>query len=148
MYHSLVKYLLLPVFCIGLTASAQDIKPFTTDGCSLFPDGLPKNKTLWQACCIQHDIQYWQGGSEQQRIESDKQLLNCVKKTGQSKIALLMHRGVRAGGAPYWPVPYRWGYGWPYLRGYKPLTPQEKLSVQHALEQYRTKQKADTSQQH
>ena len=145
MPHNSIKYLCL-LLGFSLTVHAQDIKPFSTDGCSLFPNGVPNDRTRWLACCTQHDIQYWQGGSEQQRIESDKQLLRGVEKTGQTKIALLMHQGVRVGGAPYWPVPYRWGYGWTYLRGYKLLTKQEKQSVKRALEQYHAKQAASSSQ--
>jgi len=137
MQYVTIKCLLL--ICFSLTVNAQDIKPFSTDGCSLFPDGMPNDRTRWQTCCIQHDIQYWQGGSQEQRIRSDQELLHCVKKTGQEKIARLMHQGVRLGGAPWWPAPYRWGYGWPYLRGYKPLTQQEKQSVQRALEHYHKK---------
>jgi hypothetical protein len=44
-----------------------------------------------------------------------------------------MYRGVRAGGTPYLPTPYRWGYGWRYLRGYKALTEAEKLLVAKRL---------------
>lgn len=28
----------------------------------------------------------------------------------------LMLAGVRVGGAPWWPTPFRWGYGWPWPR--------------------------------
>src|SRR2546426_8536514 len=30
--------------------------PFTTDGCSLWPNGP------WRSCCIEHDVLYWCGG--------------------------------------------------------------------------------------
>jgi hypothetical protein len=40
-----------------------------------------------------------------------------------------MLNGVRVGGTPYLPTSFRWGYGWPYLRGYKVLTAQEKKQV-------------------
>ena len=31
-------------------------EPFTTDGCTWFPDGE------WQSCCVDHDVTYWCGG--------------------------------------------------------------------------------------
>lgn len=30
----------------------------------------------------------------------------------------MMHAGVRIGGAPWQPAPWRWGYGWDYYRAY------------------------------
>ena len=30
----------------------------------------------------------------------------------------MMQAGVRIGGAPWQPVPWRWGYGWDYYRAY------------------------------
>ena len=35
--------------------------PFTTDGCTLWPDGF------WQSCCVEHDMAYWCGGSAEER---------------------------------------------------------------------------------
>ncbi len=120
-------------------AHADDIKPFTTDGCSLFPDGYLNNRELWQTCCTQHDMAYWQGGSWQQRLDADRLLKACVTQLGEPKVADLMLNGVRAGGSPYWPTRFRWGYGWDYLRGYKPLNGKEKQSVQKALREYKAK---------
>jgi len=135
-----VKALLLLALIISLPATAyasDTIKPFTTDGCSLFPDGYINDRELWQACCIQHDMAYWQGGTWQQRLDADRQLKACVTQLGEPKIAELMLNGVRVGGSPYWPTGFRWGYGWDYLRGYKPLTDSEKQSVQQALHEYK-----------
>jgi hypothetical protein len=36
-----------------------------------------------------------------------------------------MLAGVRIGGTPYLPTRFRWGYGWPWPRGYRALTPAE-----------------------
>jgi len=47
-----------------------------------------------------------------------------------------MYGGVRIGGSPYWPTKFRWGYGWPYLRGYKPLTFEEKIQLDIYLERF------------
>jgi len=46
-----------------------------------------------------------------------------------------MLAGVRVGGSPYYPTPYRWGYGWPYARGYKALSDEEKAQVRTKLHQ-------------
>jgi len=123
--------------------ASDTIKPFTTDGCSLFPDGYFNNRDLWQACCIEHDKAYWQGGTWQQRLNADRQLQYCVARLGEPAIAELMLNGVRVGGSPFWPTGFRWGYGWNYLRGYKPLDNNEKKSVQKTLSQY----EANTSKQ-
>jgi len=40
-----------------------------------------------------------------------------------------MLAGVRVGGMPYLPTPYRWGYGWPYPRLYGELSATEKEMV-------------------
>ncbi len=130
-YHSLLLFLLYTS-----VASADGLSPFTTDGCSLFPDGTLEHQSLWVHCCIRHDLAYWKGGTEQQRLEADQALQQCVAQTGEPKIAQLMLAGVRVGGSPVSVMSYRWGYGWPLLRGYKALTPEENKEVQQQLEQF------------
>ncbi len=126
----------LPLLLTALCCSpvhATDIKAFTTDGCSLFPDGYIHKRELWLPCCLAHDKAYWQGGTWHQRRDADRQLKYCVERLGEPIIADIMLNGVRIGGSPYWPTGFRWGYGWDYLRGYKPLDKHEKQSVQKAL---------------
>lgn len=79
---------------------------FTTDRCSLWPDGD------WYACCVQHDYAYWCGGSALQRTRADKQLRRCIKAKGYPLMGRIMQWGVRFGGLSILPVPWRWGYGW------------------------------------
>ena len=55
-------------------ASPKTIAPFTTDGCSEFPDGTPAHKNLWLKCCVAHDIKYWAGGSYNDRLNADLEL--------------------------------------------------------------------------
>ncbi len=122
------------VFALGLllfsgVALAADLKPFTTDGCSDFPDGIEGHEDLWRACCVEHDLAYWKGGTYQQRLQADKRLQQCVASVGQPLIAKIMLAGVRIGGSPYLDTPFRWGYGWPYGRGYKPLSKEELALV-------------------
>lgn len=108
----------------------QELRPYLSDGCSSFPDGTFAHKTLWLDCCEAHDFSYWQGGTREQRAAADTELQQCVASTGEPQIAGLMLKGVRVGGSPYWPTTYRWGYGWPYGRGYQPLTPDQRQQVE------------------
>ena len=118
--------------CVGCATSTK-INPFTTDGCSDFPDGTPTHKTLWLGCCTKHDKAYWQGGTYNERREADKELRRCVANVGEPAIAALMLAGVRVGGSPYWPTRFRWGYGWPWPRGYRAPTAAERDQIQKAL---------------
>ena len=114
---------------------ATELKPFTTDGCSVFPDGTGDQQSLWLKCCIKHDFDYWKGGTFQERMLSDKKLESCVTGVGEKNIAKIMLIGVRIGGSPFIPAPYRWGYGWPYPRGYQTLTKIENRLVKEKLQQ-------------
>jgi len=110
-------------------ANSSELKPFTSDGCSSFPDGTFQHKLLWRNCCVVHDKTYWQGGTAEQRKIADLELESCVAEIGEPKIAKLMLAGVRVGGSPHWPTKFRWGYGWDYPRGYGELLPEEKTMV-------------------
>lgn len=122
----------LLLLCSGV-AQAEDIKPFTSDGCSAFPDGTPKQQGLWLSCCQAHDLAYWQGGTYRERLQADKTLRDCVSQVGEEEIANLMLLGVRVGGSPYLNTPFRWGYGWAFTHGYRALTADERTTVQRAL---------------
>lgn len=124
---------ILTGYLLSFSASAEQISSFTSDGCSAFPDGKIEHQTLWLNCCIQHDLAYWKGGSYEERERADKQLEQCVSNVGEEEIGSLMYAGVRAGGSPYLPTPYRWGYGWPFPRGYQVLTDAEKESARQQL---------------
>lgn len=118
--------LVLGIALLSGCATAQELKEFSSDGCSLFPDGDRNDRKRWCACCLQHDIAYWRGGTEEERQRADEQLRACVvERTGNAVLAETMYLGVRAGGTPSTPTGYRWGYGWNYGRGYAPLTDKE-----------------------
>jgi hypothetical protein len=127
MKHAIILWLLL---CSQ--AMALEIKPFTTDGCSAFPDGTLMHETLWLQCCLAHDYAYWKGGTYSERVKADDDLKACVANTGEDEISLLMLVGVRVGGTPFLPTEFRWGYGWQYLRGYKALSPEESAAVRRS----------------
>lgn len=110
-------------------SGAKPIKPYTTDGCSKFPEGTRQHRDLWHQCCTAHDQKYWVGGSFDERLQADLELRSCVQSVGEPAIAELMLAGVRVGGSPWWPSTFRWGYGWPYTHGYRALTPDELEQV-------------------
>ncbi|GAA5213589.1 hypothetical protein ACFSJ3_03250 [Corallincola platygyrae] len=114
----------------------ENIAPFTSDGCSAFPDGTFEQQDLWLSCCHAHDVAYWMGGTYEQREQADEELRACVADLGEPAIGLLMQAGVRVGGTPFAPTTFRWGYGWSFPRGYKPLTDRERLQAEKLLKDY------------
>lgn len=121
---------------VGFASEAQ-LKPFTSDGCSLFPDENVLTQQNWCDCCFIHDIAYWQGGTEGQRLAADVALRDCISKTtGDEALALVMYEGVRLGGSAYFYNGYRWGYGWPFPRGYQALTGAEQAQVAARMDEY------------
>ncbi len=131
MKHRVVVVALVSL--IGGCTSTGPLRPFTTDGCSGFPDGLPSHRDLWLRCCTDHDRAYWLGGTYDERLAADKQLRYCVAEAGNPAIAEIMLRGVRVGGSPWLPTSFRWGYGWPYGRGYQEIAPDEMLEALRLL---------------
>jgi len=115
---------------------SDELAPFTSDGCSSFPDGTLKQQELWLDCCVEHDKAYWLGGDYADRLQADKDLEACVGKVGEKAIAKLMLAGVRVGGSPYWPTSFRWGYGWDYPRGYQKPTEEELALAKKLLAEY------------
>jgi hypothetical protein len=101
---------------------------FTTDGCSRWPD------ETWAACCIAHDIAYWCGGSDRDRDYADRELMRCVNAKANG-LGNIVYAGVRLGGMPWLPTPWRWGYGWDnWPAGYETLPPS--LPVQQLFEKF------------
>ncbi|RTE64858.1 hypothetical protein EH243_15130 [Amphritea opalescens] len=117
----------------GCSTGGEDLKPFTSDGCSSFPNGTRAENTLWLSCCEQHDLAYWQGGTYQQRLDADNELKACVAGVGKPEVAMLMLAGVRVGGSPFWPTKFRWGYGWSYFKPYGELSASEQAQVKKLL---------------
>jgi len=131
-----ISLVLVSVMFLGCTTSAK-LKKFSSDGCSLFLDKSPINAEDWHECCFEHDKAYWRGGTEEERLAADLAFKECIlEKTNDKALAELMHEGVRLGGSPYFPSWYRWGYGWDFGRGYKPLTQKELELVNRKLKEY------------
>ncbi len=128
-----IKYIIsmVVVSAILMSCNSNVIKPFTSDGCSAFPDGTLVQRELWLSCCTAHDRAYWKGGTYDERLQADKDLQACVEEVGEQEVALLMLAGVRVGGTPFLPTTFRWGYGWPYPRGYSELKAGELEQVKN-----------------
>lgn len=116
--------------------AAQQLKPFKSDGCSMFPDRMQVLGD-WCSCCVDHDIAYWQGGTKFQKDSADQCLRECVwSVTFSDALADAMYRGVEVGGSAFFPTWYRWGYGWKFGRGYDSLSVSQLDSVQMYLNRY------------
>jgi hypothetical protein len=106
---------------IGAYQSFRNIiRPFTSDGCSQFPDSMIGMD--YEECCLQHDYAYWRGGTSQERTDADAALGACVGSSAFSALGTMMELGVTFGGAAPLPTTWRWGYGWVINRGYAPLS--------------------------
>lgn len=133
----------LALLCLCLLAAplaAGTLKPFKTDGCSMWIDGPPGNPRLWRHCCVAHDLAYWIGGTKEQRTHADEALRQCIQQAQIPLLAGQTYYGVRMGGGPYWPMSYRWGFGWNYWdgkwpRGYKIPTAEEQAQIDQLIPQ-------------
>ncbi|MEN0042954.1 MAG: hypothetical protein AAF769_04140 [Pseudomonadota bacterium] len=141
MIRRLVSPLALALVLAAASCSSEPkLKPFTSDGCSLFPDRSIISEADWCSCCFDHDIAYWRGGTKTEREAADAALRDCVvKKTGDPAFGRLMYDGVRVGGSPYFLTWYRWGYGWPFERKYQALTDTETAQSERLLANYRAR---------
>lgn len=132
--------ILLWLFLLTLSTSCNtesELGPFSSDGCSLFPDSSLISESDWCSCCFEHDLYYWRGGTAAEREQADSLLRDCVAgKTGNELLATMMYEGVRAGGSPYFYSWYRWGYGWGYERKYQALSPAEVKTADRLIEDY------------
>lgn len=96
----------------------KELRPFTTDGCSdcglsklfwIFRQKLPEDM---HALCVEHDKEYWKGGTARERWLADIRFRYKIADLGFPKIATVYYYAVRVGGVPWLPTPWRWGYGW------------------------------------
>lgn len=111
------------------------LQPFTTDGCSRFPDGVPwADPTKWRKCCVLHDIAYWKGGTSEERGQADRALGRCVARQGYPLTGDAVYLGVVVGGTAGFPTSWHWGYGWVIDRGTEPLRPDEMRQVRELSE--------------
>jgi len=130
--HRTLKFAFAMAVATTLSACATSpvMQPFSTDGCSLFPDRSLLSRADWCSCCVVHDLAYWRGGTADERLKADQEFKSCVlAASGRQELADLMFAGVRAGGGPYFFTPYRWGYGWSFGRLYRPLSERDEAQA-------------------
>lgn len=89
--------------------------PFTSDGCSgpihwIWQTLYQKAQPSWCQCCIVHDWEYYNGGTESDRAAADAKLFNCVVAQGWPWWAIFVWLGVRIGCARG--MPWRSSWGW------------------------------------
>ena len=86
-------------------------KPFKSDGASCFPDKIG-GVNLYPAAFF-HDIEYWVGGTAEQRVVADARLIiDAVNDCGaNAELARTLFAGVSIGGGPNTHLPWRWGFG-------------------------------------
>ena len=123
-------FLLILLSACASHKSANKLSAFKTDGCSLYPDGVPiVEPNKWLHCCIAHDISYWAGGSLKAKNLADHELGRCVAEKS-SVNAKMMYSGVHMGGLANGVLPWAWGFGWKENLGYKKLTESELGQVE------------------
>jgi hypothetical protein len=104
------------------------ILPFTSDGCSKFPDSF--GQMDWGNCCKKHNFAYWKCGTAEEKAQADESLNKCVQENAGAALGALMEAGVMVRGIAGLPTSWRWGYGWVVNRGYKPLGGSELVQVE------------------
>lgn len=108
------------------TIGVPHLNPFQSDGCTSFPEGPKEDPERWCFACDYHDFVYWKGGTFAERLAADKQLKADISGTGHPVAAAVAFAGVRVGGSPLLPTPWRWGYGWKqFPRSYRDLSEEE-----------------------
>ena len=118
-------------------STESELRAFSSDGCSLFPDSSLISESDWCSCCFEHDLAYWRGGTAAEREKADGVLRDCVTgKTGNEALGMMMYEGVRLGGSPHFYSWYRWGYGWGYERKYQALSPAEVETADNLVKKY------------
>jgi hypothetical protein len=135
---SKIVLICLCVVCVAGCTTPIKIDPFTNAGCAFFPTSAFGTETAVSRCCLEHDIAYWQGGTQDERWAADEAFRAClISCTGNERLAEMMVDAVRMGGTPHFPSWYGWGYGWNPARGYTQLTAEEQELVRAGLGNYR-----------
>jgi len=135
------------VFSINTFAQSSEesveLKPFSSDYCSKWPDGKDEEPAQWADCCFTHDMHYWIGGTEDEKKASDLGLKECVKLSGASLNSFIMYIGVRIGGKPG-DAEYAWGFGYNSSKGYEKIPALELEKAKTLLEQSPYNQEENT----
>lgn len=114
--------------------------PFTSDGCSVVAD----LDTGMRLACLEHDFDYWRGGTYAERLRSDAYFFRAIKSNSRYRfLAPFRWFGVRLGGVGWLPFrKWRWGYGWRYPRSKAPLIDESPYTTEDGFEIYRRLRRA------
>jgi hypothetical protein len=85
------------------------LSPFSSDGCSHWFDNWD-GVDLYPFCFL-HDLEYWVGGTDADRLTADCLLCIGIAQAGEIEMAEIMLAGVRIGGESHWRKSYSWGFG-------------------------------------
>lgn len=109
------------------SSHTSTVKPFFSDGCTLAPDGTFAETNLWRECCEEHDLRFWGGGTQTQRLEADYHLKLCIQHKSNDMIATLFMWGVQLGSlSPLKFESKKWGNAWEHKNpSYFQLTKSE-----------------------
>lgn len=129
-----VLALLLTLCASGPLKAQSSIKPFQTDGCTLFFDGTLKEPELWRDCCVEHDLYYWIGGLKEKQTLADLKLKQCLQNKNAPILSHLMYYAVVLGHFSPIKHRYQWGWGRAKRRNYLPLSDEEKIDLEKNLE--------------
>jgi hypothetical protein len=99
----------------------------------MFFDGTSERPDLWKHCCLEHDIHYWYGGSDENLNQADINLRSCVNKVAGNTWAQLIYLGVRAGHLSPIKNKHKWSWGWETKRGNAQINEPEKLYILEEL---------------
>nr|BDT27001.1 hypothetical protein BHI3_04670 [Bacteriovorax sp. HI3] len=106
------------------------LNPFESDGCSMVPDSEPFSNNDWLNCCIPHDINYWKGGTAEEKEKTDMAFKACLEKNKMGKwLSTIFYYGVSLGGTPKIKTTWRWGYGWEKSRSFSPLSKKDLKKI-------------------
>ena len=123
----LIKFfIVLSLFTSLAFAKEETLKPLTTDYCTNYPEGTPKQPDLWKHCCLLHDMTFWAGGMSSERMQADLDLRSCIEETGARDQAKLIYFAVRI--ASYSPIKYpskKWNNAWKNRMSYQELSAQD-----------------------
>lgn len=112
----------------------QYMNDFTTDECTMYPEGTKKEPKLWAHCCILHDMFYWAGGSRFDMDHADLILYSCVQEVAGKTQAELMYKGIRLGHlSPISLKDKSFGNGWINPRPKTSLSDEEKDIVREKI---------------
>ena len=116
-------------------ARADELRPFSTEGCTAWREGPRRQPNLWRHCCVAHDLEFWAGGVADGRNQADLNLRDCVAATGAGREARIIYLGVRIGSlSPRKIHGMQWGNAWSRtVTRSTPLTESEIDRLEHEL---------------